>query len=49
MRGQTGVNLSLVGLELSEEVKEKLDEVKDDNVETEQNTKTLIQADTHVV
>jgi hypothetical protein len=49
LRGQTGVNLSLVGLELSEKVKDDLDEVEDDNVETEQNTKTLIQADAHVV
>jgi hypothetical protein len=49
LRGQTGVNLSLVGLELSEQVKDDLDEVEDDNVETEQNTKTLIQAEAHVV
>ena len=49
MRGQTGAYPSLVGLELSKELKEELDELEDKNVETEQNTKTLIQADAHVV
>ena len=39
---------SLVGLKLSKEVKEELDELEDKNEETEQNTKTLIQADAHV-
>ena len=48
MRGQTRAYLSLVGLELSKELKEELDELEDKNVETEQNTKTLIQADAHV-
>ncbi len=48
MRGQTGAYLSLVGLKLSKEVKEELDEMEDKNEETEQNTKTLIQADAHI-
>jgi hypothetical protein len=49
MRGQTGAYPSLVGLELSKELNEDLDELEDKNVETEQNTKTSIQADAHVV
>ena len=49
MRGQIRVNPALIGLELSEEVKEELDEVEYENEETEQNTKALIQADAHVV
>jgi hypothetical protein len=48
MRGQTRAYPSLVGLELSKELKDVLDELEDKNVETEQNTKTLIQADAHV-
>ena len=49
MKGQTGDYPSLVGLELSKEVKYELDELEDKNEETVQNTKTLIQADAHVV
>ena len=49
MRGKTGLNVSLVLLELPEVVKEDLDEVEDENEEMEQNTKTLIQADAHIV
>jgi hypothetical protein len=30
-------------------LKEELDELEDKNEETEQNTKTLIQADAHIV